>query len=69
MVTRGLATEVTINHPRDPNTLSNYHNFITKHTVANFEIDFDRKVLDGNVVLHLESITNAEIDSIVLDTR
>lgn len=61
--------DVTINTPRDPNTLSNYHNFLTKHTVANFEIDFEKKVLHGGVELTFESLTEGETKDIVLDTR
>ncbi|KZF21561.1 leukotriene A-4 hydrolase [Xylona heveae TC161] len=58
----------TIHSPRDPNTLSNYNNFITTHTVANFKIDFNQKKLQGNVTLQLKSITPAESDYITLDT-
>lgn len=57
-----------IHTPRDPNTLSNYNNFLTTHTTANFDIDFQQKRLVGNVVLDLKSITNAETVEIVLDT-
>ena len=64
-----MATNVSINGPRDPNTLSNYHNFLTTHTVANFEIDFTRKILDGNVVLSLKPVTDVESAEVVLDTR
>lgn len=60
---------VTINTPRDPNTLSNYHNFLTKHTVAEFAIDFEEKVLSGGVELTLESLTEGETKEITLDTR
>ncbi|KAL5388142.1 hypothetical protein DPSP01_003132 [Paraphaeosphaeria sporulosa] len=59
---------VTIRTPRDPNTLSNYHNFLTKHTVAEFEIDFEKKVLNGGVELTFESLTDAEAKELVLDT-
>ena len=69
MVSRPMATNVSINRPRDPNTLSNYHNFLTTHTVANFEIDFTRKILDGNVVLSLKPVTDVESAEVVLDTR
>ncbi|KAL8799833.1 MAG: hypothetical protein Q9182_005582 [Xanthomendoza sp. 2 TL-2023] len=57
-----------INPPRDPNTLSNYNNFLTTHTVANFEIDFERKRLSGNVILKLLSISDSETKEILLDT-
>ncbi|KAL9603480.1 MAG: hypothetical protein Q9219_001167 [cf. Caloplaca sp. 3 TL-2023] len=40
----------------------------TKHTTANFEIDFENKKLCGNVILKLESISDAESKEILLDT-
>ena len=58
----------TINMPRDPNTLSNYNNWKTSHTRAEFAIDFDAQKLIGNVTLELESITAAESEEIILDT-
>lgn len=69
MVTKPVDVDVTINTPRDPNTLSNYHNFVTRRTVADFEIDFEKKVLKGGVTLSLESLTEKETKEIVLDTR
>lgn len=54
--------------PRDPNTLSNYNNIVTTHTVANFSIDFNKRIISGNVILRLRSITDAESKEIVLDT-
>ncbi|KAH3915511.1 leucine aminopeptidase [Parastagonospora nodorum] len=53
--------------PRDPNTLSNYHNYVTRHTSLDFEIEFERKRLVGSVVLRMESLTDAEVD-VVLDS-
>ena len=61
-----MATIVT--PPRDPNTLSNYNNFITTHTTVNFKIDFDRKIVGGKVALTLKSITDAATKEILLDT-
>ncbi|KAL8997992.1 MAG: hypothetical protein Q9188_006196 [Gyalolechia gomerana] len=58
----------TINPPRDPNTLSNYNNFLTEHTAANFEIDFEKKRLSGNVILKLKSVSPSETKEILLDT-
>ncbi|GAB1217141.1 hypothetical protein ATERTT37_006366 [Aspergillus terreus] len=58
----------TINPPRDPNTLSNYNNWLSTHITANFDILFDQKKLVGNVIHKLKSITNAESTDIVLDT-
>jgi leukotriene-A4 hydrolase len=54
--------------PRDPNTLSNYHNWITKHTKADFAIDFKAQKLSGTVTLQLESLTPGESNTIILDT-
>ncbi|KAI9832662.1 MAG: hypothetical protein M1819_004247 [Sarea resinae] len=58
----------TINTPRDPNTLSNYNNFRTTHTTANFNIDFNKKLLHGNVILQLKTISDAKPREILLDT-
>jgi hypothetical protein len=69
MVTKpSVDPNISINTPRDPNTLSNYHNFVTRNTSATFDIDFDKKVLKGNVVLTLESLTEKETKEITLDT-
>ena len=54
--------------PRDPNTLSNYNNFLTTHTTVDFNIDFEKKSIGGNVALTLKSITNAAAKEILLDT-
>ncbi|KAL9598597.1 MAG: hypothetical protein Q9179_003850 [Wetmoreana sp. 5 TL-2023] len=59
---------ITVNPPRDPNTLSNYNNFRTTHTTANLEIDFTIRRLGGNVILKLISISDAETKDIFLDT-
>jgi leukotriene-A4 hydrolase len=56
-----------IHQPRDPNTLSNYNAWRTKHTKADFEIDFDAKCLKGSVELTLERLAKEET-KIVLDT-
>lgn len=59
----------TVMHPpRDPNTLSNYNNFLTTHTTVDFTIDFEKKVIGGNVALTLKSITNGATKEILLDT-
>lgn len=64
-----VAAEAAKNiHPvRDPNTLSNYNAWRTKHTVADFDIDFDSKRLTGVVHLTLEKLSQGD-DKIVLDT-
>lgn len=63
---RNMATAVR--PPRDPNTLSNYHNFRTTHTTANFEIRFDQQQLVGNVIHQLKSMTDGESTEIILDS-
>ncbi|KAF2623686.1 leukotriene A-4 hydrolase [Macroventuria anomochaeta] len=69
MVTKPLTdSNVEIRTPRDPNTLSNYHNFVTKHTSVDFEIDFEHKILSGAVGLDLESLTDEDVKEIVLDS-
>lgn len=70
MVTKPLTDpDIQIKTPRDPNTLSNYHNYVTRHTSVDFEIDFEKKRLTGSVVLRLESlIDEGEVD-VVLDSR
>lgn len=54
--------------PRDPNTLSNYNNFLTTHTTVDFNIDFEKKSIGENVALTLKSITNGVPREILLDT-
>jgi leukotriene-A4 hydrolase len=74
MVTRPISDSAveraarSIHQPRDPNTLSNYNAWRTKHTVANFDIDFDAKRLKGNVRLILDRLQDNE-GKIVLDSR
>ena len=57
-----------VNTARDPNTLSNYNNFVTTHTRANLEIDFNGKKICGCVSLKLKSITDADAKEILLDS-
>jgi leukotriene-A4 hydrolase len=66
MVTKPV--DVEIRTPRDPNTLSNYHNYVVRHTSLDFEIDFEKKRLVGGVVLRVESLVDDEVD-LVLDSR
>lgn len=58
----------SIHQPRDPNTLSNYNAWRTKHTTADFNADFDAKLLKGTVHLTLERLAKGE-KKVVLDTR
>lgn len=53
---------------RDPNTFANYNEFITKHIVANFSINFEKEKLVGNVVLTLKPVTNSKSKEVILDT-
>lgn len=53
---------------RDPSTASNYDAWRTKHTTANFKIDFEDQCLRGSVCLELESQTEKESREIVLDS-
>ncbi|KAK4451909.1 hypothetical protein QBC34DRAFT_294414 [Podospora aff. communis PSN243] len=53
---------------RDPNTLSNYDAWRTKHTTANLKIEFEAKRLHGSVVLELESQTDKGSKEIILDS-
>lgn len=70
MVTKPMADpKMEIRTPRDPNTLSNYHNFVTKHTSVDFDIDFSKKRLFGSVVLTLESLTDEDVKEVILDSR
>jgi leukotriene-A4 hydrolase len=41
---------------------------VTRHTAANYEIDFEGRKLKGGVVLTLESLTDKESKEIILDT-
>lgn len=70
MVTKPLTDpNIEIRTPRDPNTLSNYHNFVTKHTSVDFDIDFAKKRLFGSVVLTVESLAGEDVKEVVLDSR
>lgn len=51
---------------RDPNTLSNYHQFRITHTTANLHIRFDSQQLVGNVLHTL--VCHQPAAEIVLDS-
>lgn len=53
---------------RDPNTRSNYSSFLTAHIVANLDIDFGKRILSGNVILHLKRLEKTDRPDILLDT-
>src|SRR5436190_22106632 len=52
---------------RDPNTLSNYDAWRTRHTAENLKIEFEKKRLAGSVVLELESQADEASKEIILD--
>lgn len=54
---------------RDPNTLSNYNQWLTRHTTVHFHINFEKQRLEGSVLLDLESLTDKESKEIILDTN
>ncbi|PYI25440.1 leukotriene A-4 hydrolase [Aspergillus indologenus CBS 114.80] len=58
-----------VNVPRDPNTLSNYHNWRCNHITANFDILFHEKKLVGSVTQTFQSATDGESQEIVLDSN
>ncbi|KAK4646428.1 Leucyl aminopeptidase yscIV [Podospora bellae-mahoneyi] len=53
---------------RDPNTLSNYDAWRTRHTTTNLKVDFTSKSLRGKVILELESQTDESSKEIILDS-
>ncbi|KAI0407729.1 leukotriene A-4 hydrolase [Xylaria palmicola] len=55
--------------PRDPNTLANYGEWLTKHTTVNFNVNFQKQRLEGSVLLELESLTDKKSREVVLDTN
>lgn len=63
-----MAATTPVLRPRDPNTLSNYTAWRSRHITANLEIDFSNKRLAGNVIHQLLSKTQAETREILLDT-
>jgi hypothetical protein len=52
--------------PRDPNTLANYGEWLTKHTTVDFKINFEKQRLEGSVLLELESLTDKKSQEIIL---
>ena len=53
---------------RDPSTLSNYNEFVTTHTVASLTIDFEKKILAGNILLRLKPVTKTNGKEVILDS-
>jgi hypothetical protein len=52
----------------DQFTYANYQDVIVKHAALDLDVDFDAKVLDGNVTLRFERI-NPEARTLILDTK
>lgn len=50
----------------DPNSASNYHQFITRHMNLDWTIDFEQNILSGSVLLTMERLTEAE-NVLILD--
>ena len=63
-----LRTMASTSVPRDPNTLSNYNYWKTKHTVADLAVDFKKQRVHGTVTLQLESLTEKGSEEIILDS-
>ena len=59
----------TMSGKRDPNTLSNYNEIRTTQVSINFDIDFSKKRLTGNVILKLKGLVESGCKEVVLDTR
>jgi leukotriene-A4 hydrolase len=64
MASASAAASVT----RDPNTLSNYNCWKTKHTIADLAVDFKKQRVHGTVTLQLESLTDKASEEIILDS-
>jgi hypothetical protein len=54
---------------RDPNTLSNYHEIRTTQVYIDFDINFEKKRLEGSVTLKLKGVADAAVKEVILDTR
>lgn len=52
---------------QDPNTLSNYDQFVTVHTTVNLSIDFEQKLLFGNIQLVLQAVVDPKEKDLFLD--
>jgi hypothetical protein len=52
--------------PRDPNTLANYGEWLTKHTTVNLKVNFEKQRLEGSVLLELESLTDKKSQEVIL---
>ena len=49
-------------------SFANSGQFVTRHLVLDLKVDFDRQILDGNAILHMERLDPAAT-TVVLDSR
>ena len=49
-------------------SFANSDQFVTRHLELDLEVDFDRQILAGNAILHMERLDPAAM-TIVLDSR
>jgi len=70
ILNRPISSDVDteIHQPRDPNTLSNYNAWKTRHVTANLELDFKRKSVSGTVRYDMQRLAKG-VGKVVLDTR
>lgn len=70
ILNRPISSDVDteIHQPRDPNTLSNYNAWRTRHVTADLELDFKAKKVAGTIKYDMERLAKG-IKEIVLDTR
>jgi len=71
MLNRPIPDDVdtSIHQPRDPNTLSNYNVWRTKHVTADLELEFAKNRCVGTIKLELERLEKGQgSGKVVLDT-
>ncbi|KAG9756339.1 leukotriene A-4 hydrolase, partial [Aureobasidium melanogenum] len=71
MLNRPIAdnVDISIHQPRDPNTLSNYNVWRTRHVTADLELEFNQNRCVGTIKLELERLEKGQgSGKVVLDT-
>lgn len=63
------SVDTSIHQPRDPNTLSNYNVWRSKHVTADLELDFEGSRVVGSVRLEMQRVQGEGKGEVVLDTR
>jgi len=58
----------TYDPARDYFTFANTEQFVTRHIALDLDVDFERQVLRGSVVLNM-TVLDSSADQIILDTR